>query len=351
VRLEEFCAEGRNNVLYLRYANPKNLAPFKELERSGAILFPASTASFEFNDKRVVAETDVLRKYSSVTALIPTKDRSFDELVNEVVKFYNNNCSKEGLVIKPEHGGAGNGIVFVEAGYDLGHDNQAKLKERIAEEIGKSQSDHEAKYKKNVPYGGMILQKKVYSLVMDERKLPTGDVRVTIINGEIFGYAMRYGEEEDSALSYAPAKNILPNNQPFNKENIQHFIELNAPNQVVRQYYENLLYMYEIAQQTALWCKENKHFHVGADILIGRDSSGKYVTCLTELNNITPDGILKLMLLNKEVQALPELIDICGTVVRIITEGRCITKTPAKIMAASSAQKSDPTTSAHNFKG
>lgn len=233
VNLEEFCAEGGENVVYLRYAHKgQNLDKFKRLSASNAVRFPVALASFEFNDKNIVIESPQLVRYSTVTEVLKV-DPQEEVFISKIIAFYNKHCATEGLVIKPENGGAGNGIVFLEHGYRLDEESQLTLRTRIIEELAKSREEYSRRYLRECD--SMILQRKVYSLATDETKLPTGDVRVTIINGEVVGYALRYSEKE-GALSYALAKNILPDHKDFTPENIKYFIE-NSASETEKQYY------------------------------------------------------------------------------------------------------------------
>lgn len=291
---------------------------FRELENSG-VKFPTSTITLDLHEKLVVRDNEAL---STLTLPMSCSDISDSE---SLINFYRENCTSEGLVIKPYYSFGGKGILSLEAGI-----SDADLPQKIAELLTKAQ-EIEKRFRENdvsgtVDYSKFIAQKKLFNLDNDN-VLYAGDIRFSSINGRLVGAALRYKEGSgDQVLSYAPCRNILPENKSFTAENVSDFVERarleNNQNKI--DYYENLQRTFETATQVNRWCKENGHFHVGFDVLIGRGSAGKWNNCLTELNVGWPDCIPETRWINSRCGANQDLVRICDTIIRDVANNNFI---------------------------
>ena len=298
---------------------------FRELENSG-VKFPTSMLTLDLHEKMVVRDNSEL---SALTLPMDCFDISDGA---GLVEFYKANCMSEGLVIKPYYSFGGKGILFLEAGI-----SDVDLPQKIAELLTKTQ-EIEKDFKESgvsgtVDYSKFIAQKKLFSLQNnDENNLYAGDIRFSSINGELVGAALRYKEGGgDQVLSYAACRNLLPENNLFTLENIAAFTEQarSENNQDKIDYYENLQRTFAVATHVNQWCKANGHFHVGFDVLIGRDSLGKWINCLTELNFGWPDCIPETRWINSRCGASQDRVRICDTIVKDVQSNNFIS--PLKI--------------------
>ena len=114
----------------------------------------------------------------------------------------------------------------------------------------------------------------------------------------------------------------------FSEENILHLIAESAENPKRQQYFTNLLEVYHTAQNVTAWCKDHGHFHIGFDVLLGRDSHGNWGSCLTELNNIWPDCIPETNWINRKTKAA--VTDVCELVVEHARAGNFITPSASR---------------------
>jgi len=282
---------GNQNALYIRdFKEGEEFAPttefFTYLERSG-VKFPTSMETLAIHEKMVVKENPELEKHS-----LPMECCKLDD-IGAMVEFYKVHGRTEGIVIKPYLVYGSKSVFFVEPGIS-DEDLEAcmkKLSQEIKEKSGKVTERKEMKG--IIDFSQIIMQKKLHNLFKDqEHGLYAGDVRFTAINGELVGAAMRYSEDEqEKALSYSPCRNLLPDDKLLTRENILVVLGESRDDAAKQEYYQNILAAYDTAQSVTAWCKDHGHFHVGFDILIGRDSAGKWTHSLTELNVGWPDCI------------------------------------------------------------
>ncbi len=315
----------KDDVVYLRYAEINNDAAFHALKQleSQEIKFPVSPDSMRFNDKLVVAQDPELKANSLPITVIKTIDNP--NLIAEIKDFYQRYGKSEGLVFKPYIGGSGNAITILDPGIADG-----ELDAKIAEIIEKTkQAIATLPESYFASCEEIIVQQRLRHLTLDpaQPSLLAGDIRFTAINGELVGAALRYSEANvEKILSFEKTKSLLPDNKSFTRENIAEFIaKYQVEQDVVKaQYYENLLQVHEVATKVTKWCKDHGHFHIGFDVLLGRDSEGKWTFCLTELNNIWPDCIPETRRINCDNCESPEKIYLCDAIVDLVRSKRYI---------------------------
>jgi hypothetical protein len=321
VDLEKFLrAEGgvNENVVYIRglvRADDNRVLPqLTKLREITKAKFPVSPESQVFYDKQIVIDDPRLRKYT-----VPTICCTADEM-GRLVTFYKEQGFKEGLVLKPGNGGSfgGTGIVVLDP--NIADD---KIEEAIGQAILKMHDDVDKRYKTDFSLQSIVAQKRLHNLSADG-ELRAGDIRFTIINGELIGAALRYSDDKDvKVLSYEMTKSVLPDNLSFTKENIEILRSKSSEEQ--KSYYDTLLKMYEAVMDVVAWSKENRHFHNGVDMLLGRDSDGSWQFCLTEVNNVVPDCIPETCWLNKLAGESEDKVKICESIVGIIQNHQHIT--------------------------
>ncbi|MBU6339379.1 MAG: hypothetical protein KGQ36_05375 [Rickettsiales bacterium] len=349
VDLKEFLevgCEGQNrNIFYIRDFKEgekfNHISEcFKELEQSG-IKFPTSMKTMALHEKLVVKENEDLSKLTLPMDCFDISD------AEAIANFYHQNCVSEGMVIKPYLTFGGNGILFLEKNI-----SDEDLPKKIAEIIDKAKEIEESLKGRDesdgvIDFSKIIVQKKLCSLKNDkENNLHAGDVRFTAINGEFIGGVLRYVEndEEDKPLSYEECKNLLPNNKILNQDNIAEFVELarKEGNADKVDYYENIGRAFEVALKVTNWCKENGHFHVGFDVLIGRNIEGKWTNCLTELNLGWPDCIPEHRWNNTKCGESEDKIRICDRVLDIVGRGEYISPLKLERIRAGSGSPQGP---------
>lgn len=349
VDLKEFLEVGREgqnpNIFYIRdFKEGEKFNHvsecFKEIEKSG-VKFPTSMETLDLHEKLVVKENEDLSKLTLSMDCFDINDS------DSIAAFYRENCVSEGMVIKPYLTFGGNGILFLEKNI-----SDEELPRKIAEIIDKAKDIEESLKGKDesegvIDFSKIIVQKKLYSLKNDkENNLYAGDVRFTAINGEFIGGVLRYTEndEEDKPLSYEGCKNLLPNNEILKSENIAEFVELarKEGNADKVDYYENIGRAFEVALEVTDWCKRNGHFHVGFDVLIGRNSEGKWTNCLTELNIGWPDCIPEHRWNNTRCGDSEDKIRICDKVLDIVKEGEYISPLKTNRIRTQSTSPENP---------
>lgn len=321
VDLEEFLQSKENineNVFYIRSllrADDKIILPLlKKLRKNTKAKFPVSPESQEFHDKQIVIDDPYLRKYT-----MPTMRCQSNE-IESLVDFYKKEGFEEGVVLKPGNGGSfgGTGIAILNS--NISDDEIGNV---IIQEISEMFSDANKHYQTDFSVQNIIAQKRLNNLSFDG-ELRAGDVRFSVINGELVGAALRYCDNDDvKILSYEATKSVLPNNLSFARKNIE--ILRNASSEEKKSYYDTLLKMHEAVMDIVAWSKENRHFHNGVDMLLGRDKSGNWQFCLTEINNVTPDCIPETSWLNSYAGEGEDKIKICESIVRIIKNNQHIT--------------------------
>ncbi len=293
--------EYKENILYIRdYREGEQYNKidgiFKDLEQNG-VKFPTSMQTLVLHEKMVVKENKQLEKHA-----FPMEQFSVDNLEG-LIEFYKQHCKEEGMVIKPYLIYGGNAIFFLSS--NISDDKIESEMRKILSEF-KSRGEElklSADKKGSFDFSKVIVQKRLLNLDSDSvNGLYAGDIRMTAINGKLIGEALRYQDGQvEGALSYCKCRNLLPNNMPFTMENIASCLgESEAEgNQSKISYYKNMAAVYEAAQEVTKWCGEQGHFHVGFDILIGRNSKGEWTYSLTELNVGWPDCVPEHRWLNQ----------------------------------------------------
>lgn len=294
VDLAAFLEAGKKdneNVFYIRdFREGEEFAQtnqfFEYLENLG-VKFPTSMTTLMLHEKMVVKENPQLERHSLPMECFDARDLA------AMAKFYKTHGRSEGVVLKPYLVYGGKSVFFLEPG--IADENLEERLQQISHQIKIQSAEitQRPEIKGSIDFSKIIMQKKLHNLFIDkEHDLYAGDVRFTAINGELVGAAMRYSEgEEEKALSYEGCRNLLPDNKLLTRENILAVLSEAGSDALKQEYYQNILAAYDAAQSVSSWCKEQGHFHVGFDILIGRDSAGKWTHSLTELNVGWPDCI------------------------------------------------------------
>lgn len=329
VSLEEFLEP--DDVFYIRYCETFNAKLMKDLKSLHSILstksvkFPVSLHSFDFNDKLVVQQDSELKKFSLPCDILTLKDNP--DVVRQLSELYKSYGDREGLVLKPYASSSGNAVILLDAGIK-GDDLQRKCEEAIAMLQHQAQAIHRMYF---INYDSIIVQQRLHSLTMisGRHDLHCGDIRFTAINGELVGAVLRFSPSNvEEILSFQIVKSLLPNNLIFNRENIERLIMKSQEEKDFEAlaYYKNLADIHFAAMEVTRWCKENQHFHIGFDILLGRNSQGQWRFCLTELNNVWPDCIPETRRINRDCLEEESKIDICRTIVESIMSNRYISR-------------------------
>jgi len=100
--------------------------------------------------------------------------------------------------------------------------------------------------------------------------------------------------------------------------------------------------MHEAVTNVVSWSRENKHFHIGVDMLLGRDSEGIWQFCLTEVNNVIPGCIPETQHLNTLAGESEAKQNICKSIVDIVENNRHITADAESILRPPSPSFSNP---------
>ena len=293
--------------------------------------FPTTPESQKFYDKQIVIDDAVLRQYAMPTICCEASETEF------LKDFYRSNCSSEGLVLKPGNGGSfgGTGIAVLEPNL-----TDEELSEEISKALLKMHGDVDRHYKTDFSLQNIVAQKRLNNLSADG-DLRGGDIRFSIINGELVGAALRYSDNSEvKILSYELTKSVLPDNLSFTVENIEMLKE--RASEEDKAYYATLLKMHEAVTSVVSWSRENKHFHIGVDMLLGRDSEGNWQFCLTEVNNVIPDCIPETQHLNTLAGESEARQNICKSIVDIVENNRHITADAESILRPPSPSFSNP---------
>jgi hypothetical protein len=332
VNIKEFLEpEKSENVIYIRDFREGGEFQEKadilaELEEWG-VKFPTSLQTLKFHEKLVVRDTKVLSDHALAMDCFASDD------IKAIAEFYRQHGREEGIVLKPYLIYGGSTVFLLDGG--IADD---KLEEEITKTLVEFRKS-EAVFTKGrnmmgiCDFSRLIAQKRLNNLDNDEEhNLYAGDIRFTAINGEFVGGVLRCKGYDGFKLW----NNLLPDNKQFTPENIEGFIarakDAKDANQI--SYYENLRQAFHIAQNVTKWCGDNGHFHVGFDVLIGRDSAGKWTNSLTELNTGWPDGIMAQTWRNQDCGVESKWLKPCAAIVEIVKLGQYISPLKLKKEAA-----------------
>lgn len=287
--------------------------------------FPVSPHSFDFNDKLVVQQDPQLQKFSLPCDVLKLKDNP--DVARQLSELYKRYGDREGLVLKPYASSSGNAIILLDAGIK-DSDLQRKCEEAIEMFQRQAQAIARGYF---INYDSIIVQQRLHSLttIPGRDDLHCGDIRFTAINGELVGAVLRYSPSNvEQILSFQLVKPLLPDNLIFNRENIARLIIKSQEEKDFEAlaYYKNLADIHLVAMEVTRWCKENRHFHIGFDVLLGRNSEGQWRFCLTELNNVWPDCIPETRRINRDCLEEESKIDICKTIVESIMSNQYISR-------------------------